>query len=85
MQENAFTMQVHDKQTFIAFLKAFHADFQKNPDHWENNTLEAFLESLAAYAENIQSFYDNLELAIDVDKPSWRVFADMLKGASTYE
>lgn len=82
---DARDIYVHDRQTFINFLHAFHSDFKKNPDLWENNTLESFLEALAAYAEDLQGYYDNLELPLDVDKPSFRVFADMLKGASVYE
>lgn len=70
---------------FIEFLKDFRQDLLSNKSKWENTTLEDFLESMEAYTEDIQGYYDNMKLDIDVDKPSWEIFKTILKGASMYE
>lgn len=74
-------MEIKTIEDFRKFLE----DFKTEHIHWENNTLESFLEALSRYSEDIQSFYDNTNQKIDVAIPSWKVFADLLKGASMYE
>ena len=78
-------MEVTDKNTFIEFLKTFREDMVQNPDKWENSNLNDFLEAMTRYTEDIQGYYDNTNQDIDSEKPSWKVFADILKGASIYE
>lgn len=79
------TNNIADRQSFIRFVRELQQDFQQNGQHWENQNLDHFLEALAGYAEDIQEYYDNTNLGINADLPTWRVFADMLKGASIYE
>jgi hypothetical protein len=76
---------IPDKNSFIIFLGNLHQDYLQNPDKWENKTLEAFLEAMVSYSENIQGYYDNTNQQVDSNIASWKVFADMLKGASMYE
>lgn len=76
---------INTRQDFTAFVKELHSDLKANPDEWENTTLETFLEALAAYAEDIQGYYDNRQPGTDADAPRWQTFADMLRGASVYE
>ena len=40
---------------------------------------------MIAYTEDIQSFYDNMEIKINADNPTWENFSHILKGASIYE
>ena len=70
---------------FISFLKEFKTDFEQNKENWENKTLEDFLESMIAYTEDIQGYYDNMKLNVDADVPTWENFITILKGASVYE
>jgi hypothetical protein len=70
---------------FISFLKEFKTDFEQNKENWENKTLEDFLESMIAYTEDIQGYYDNMKLNIDANEPTWENFMTILKGASIYE
>lgn len=70
---------------FINFLKEFKTDFEQNKENWENKSLEDFLESMIAYTEDIQGYYDNMKLNIDADVPTWKNFKTILKGASIYE
>ncbi len=70
---------------FINFLKEFKTDFEQNKDNWENKSLEDFLESMIAYTEDIQGYYDNMKLNVNADEPTWENFMTILKGASVYE
>ncbi|WP_047450795.1 hypothetical protein [Alistipes sp. ZOR0009] len=78
-------MEVTDKNTFIDFLEKFREDLKQNPENWENKDLNDFLEAMSRYTEDIQGYYDNTNQDIDSEKPSWKLFADILKGASLYE
>jgi hypothetical protein len=79
------TVGINDRQSFIQFLHELHNNFLQDGGQWENKTLDQFLGALAAYAEDIQGYYDNTMPSVDADIPGWKVFADMLMGASIYE
>ena len=85
MDNHSFNSKVVDRDSFISFLREFLEDFKSNSDKWENNKLKLFLEAMVAYSEDIDGFYRNTGQNIDPKKPSWRLFADILNGASMYE
>jgi len=62
-------------------------DLIKNEDGWENPTLDRFLEAMEAYTLDIDGYYKNMHIDINVDagNPPWQVFADILRGARVYE
>ena len=66
---------------FIEFLRGF----RQEQTSWHNETLEDFLEAMEAYTQDIQGFYDNQNLNIDANKPTWENFKAILQGASLYE
>ncbi len=70
---------------FIEFLKEFRRDLEENKSDWENKTLQDFLEAMEAYTRDVQGFYDNMDMKVDADKPTWENFKTILKGASIYE
>ena len=74
-----------DRLQFINFLEELRTDYLNHPDNWENKNIDDYLEAMIRYTEDIQGYYDNTEQKIDADKPDWKVFADILKGASIYE
>jgi hypothetical protein len=82
-------IEITDRQSFIKFLEILRNDLNANQDQWTNQTLDDFLEAMTRYAEDIQGYYDNQEKEtgehINADIPSWRTFADILKGARIYE
>ena len=81
-----YELNVTDRQTFIQFLHlVLRANLLQHPDTWENNTLPEFLEALAAYTEDIQGYYNNINANVDAEKPDWSTFADIFKGAIVYE
>ncbi|SEC79590.1 hypothetical protein SAMN04489761_3608 [Tenacibaculum sp. MAR_2009_124] len=73
------------RKDFIEVVKNLNTDLRKNPDKWENNSLNDYLEAISRYTEEIQAFYDNTNQNINSEIPSWKIFADILKGASIYE
>jgi hypothetical protein len=76
---------VNSRTSFVDFLALLHQDFLDNPDTWQNNTLESFLEAAGRYAEDIQGYYDNTNQLLNADEASWQTFADILKGVKVYE
>ena len=79
------TSAISSRLDFIVFLQHLLADYLKNGKDWENQNLGDFLEALSAYAADIPGFYNNMSIAVNADSASWRVFADMLRGATVYE
>ncbi|MDN5286366.1 MAG: hypothetical protein JWR38_2640 [Mucilaginibacter sp.] len=85
MSNEVSTTEVIDRKSFIKFLSSLRNGFENNTGTWENTTLSDFLEALEAYADDVQGYYDNIHRGINADIPTWRVFADILEGASMYE
>jgi hypothetical protein len=77
--------QLQSKQDFGRFLEWFADDFKHNSAQWKNVDLPSFLEALIAYTDDIAGYYRNMQIQVDVEKPSWRLFADLLCGARVYE
>jgi len=67
------------------FIKKLRLNFNSNENEWENKTIPEYLEAIERYAEDVQGFYDNTNQNIDSEIASWKVFSDILIGASTYE
>ena len=44
--------QVKNKRSFLLFLRSLARDSETNPDEWENRTIAAYLESIAAWMES---------------------------------
>lgn len=75
------TQSIKSKTDFINFLR----NFRTNTEDWENSNLNDFLEALQAYAEDVNGYYKNMNFKRTPDEASWRVFAQLLSGASVYE
>lgn len=70
---------------FIKFLSELQKDLMENPEEWENQNLLDFLEAMGGYAKDMNGHYENTGQNVDIDQPTWQLFADILKGAKTYE
>lgn len=73
------------KDDFDAFLALLLLDLEENSEFWQNQDLFDFIGGLAAYARTPGGYLQDEGVAIDVAKPSWRLFADMLCGARSFD
>jgi hypothetical protein len=76
---------VRSRSDLAAFVWRLLADLKAHPERWENDTLESFLEALAAYLRDLPGWCRNVEPSIDPEQPQWRLFAVALAGAQVYE
>ena len=79
------TLKVIDKESFTTYAKNLLEDFKLNGGNWENKSLENFIEAIYRYASDIDGYYSNMNFDTSPNTPTWRIFAQILKGASVYE
>ncbi|HLA63579.1 MAG TPA: hypothetical protein VK610_04080 [Rhodothermales bacterium] len=79
------TDTVASRQDLAAFILRLRRDLLLHPEEWESTTLESYLEALAAHLDCVHNVYANFDMGVDADVASWRVFADVLVGASVQE
>ena len=75
---------VNTKAEFVRFLGKLQADLKRNPDGWENPTLDRYLEAMASWVDDSDGYYRNTNQPVPA-KISWRFFAEMLAAARMYE
>ena len=74
----------------MAFMQLLADDFASNAAAWENRTTEAFLAALAAWLGSVDGWAVNMakhrpDQWMDVEVPSWQLFARALRVARPYE
>lgn len=79
------TLTVIDKKTFSKFAEDLLMDYKKNGETWEVNRIDDFIENINRYAEDIDGYYKNMHFDTSAETPTWRIFAQILKGATIYE
>jgi hypothetical protein len=84
---NYDTSNITTREDFVRFLRFLYHTYLHEGSTWENAKLKEFLEALTCYTEDIPTYKKNNEIDIhaDPDNPSWKVFADILIGATLYE
>jgi hypothetical protein len=75
---------VTNRDDVVGVINAMVNDFRKNPDAWENATLDRFLDSLAMSIEGVEQGYAQRG-EVAPAQPSWQLIADLLVQASGYE
>jgi hypothetical protein len=76
--------EIETKEDFANFLHAFRETLLRQPDEWENSTLERFLDAMEAWVHSMDRYAFNSG-DVDVLRPSWKTFAKILSAASVYE
>jgi hypothetical protein len=84
MDLDAEVDRIASRRDLTDFIEKLRDDLQKNPDDWENPSLERFLEAMAAWVEAMDQCYRNQGLEFSEDQ-SWKTFATILLAARTYE
>ncbi len=65
------------REDVVNTLDALHADLRANPDGWENQSLDRFLEAMSAWLDSSR--------LRKVNEPSWELICDMLQAGKIYE
>lgn len=75
--------RVASRDDFIAFVRDLVKDLQDHPENWENGTLDRYLDTVAAWTEDMEGVFENI--GKPVPSPSWNLFAAILMAATMYE
>ena len=78
------TDQIQSREEFIAFVRDLSKDFRDNNVTWENDTLERYLDALAAWTEDMDGYYGNRGEVAPVGI-NWKFIAQLLLAAKVYE
>lgn len=76
---------IQSKADFFAFLQLLLRNYREHPDEWENSSLESVLEAMGGFVSGIEDYYASIEADVDLNRPGWRVFADILLASRVYE
>jgi hypothetical protein len=76
---------VTSREQLAEFVQSFREDLLANPQEWENQTLERFLEAFSRYLEDVPGYLKNVESSVHPEVASWQLFAIALCGARVYE
>lgn len=75
---------IQTRQDLTDFIRALVKDFQDNPKSWENTKLDQYLEATAAWIDDMDGYYNNLNKPVP-HQPEWKTIADILMAAKHYE
>ncbi|MHC5542019.1 DUF7660 family protein [Singulisphaera rosea] len=75
---------IRTRDDFAEFARHLLDDLRTYPADWENRTLEAYLEALAAWNEDCDGYYRNRGEATPL-QPSWKSLGELLLAAKMYE
>jgi hypothetical protein len=75
---------IQTREDFVAFLHGLGHSLRVQPGDWGNQTLESYLEALAAWVEACDGFYANRGERVP-QNPDWKFFGEILLAAKVYE
>ena len=75
---------VRNRQDLARFVGSLANDARTSLDTWENPTLDAYLEALSAWINDMPGYFHNRRKETP-DEPSWSLIAAMLYAAKIYE
>jgi hypothetical protein len=75
---------INSRQDFVLFLQGLSKDLSQNPSDWENDTLERFIEAMAAWVNDMDGYYKNLNAPIP-ENVDWKILGQILLAATMYE
>jgi hypothetical protein len=76
---------VRSHRDFIAFMESLLRSYRTRVAPWPNDSLERFLDALAGFVRDMEGYYRNRQIEVDLDIPGWRVLAEALLAARVYE
>jgi len=82
---NDGTQNITDRKSFYEFAQDLLKEYETEGQNWEAKRIDSFIEGIASYAEDIDGYYRNMKFDTTAETPTWRIFAQILKGATVYE
>ena len=80
--EQLKNIETHDD--FVMFMQNLLQDWRQHPDQWENATLEAYLEAIAAWVRDMDGYYGSRGELLPKHL-TWRKVGEILLAARIYE
>jgi hypothetical protein len=77
--------QITTRDQLIGHIFNLMDDHDAVGDLWRSQNIYTFLQFMASWLNSAGEHYNNVGQDIDVEKPSWQLFADALSAASVYE
>ncbi len=75
---------IKTRKDFVKFMEMMSGAYKNNGMNWENDNLDLYLSAMASYSDDVAGYYENTNQG-DADSPTWKLFADIVIGASMYE
>jgi len=82
LMEQAKKIQTRDD--FVVFLHNLLRDLRECPERWENASLEAYLEAMAAWVQDMDGYYRNRGEKVPKHL-TWQHLGEILLAAGIYE
>lgn len=74
--------EISGREAFLAFLQELIADFRRNPEEWENKTVDLYLEAMLSWIVDYSSSEFN---DIDWEDLNYSTMAKILYMGKLYE
>lgn len=81
---NQLVNAIRTQDDFVVFVHTLLNDLRKNPDQWENVTLEHYLNAVATWSEGMEGYFMNTNQTMPKDV-NWRIIGQILLAAKFYE
>jgi hypothetical protein len=75
---------VHDRAAVVVAIRALAENYRADPARWENQTVDVYLEALAAWIDDMDGYFRNQGVK-PPERPDWNVVAQALLAAGSYE
>lgn len=79
------TLKVNSRIEFAKYAEEILEEYFEKLQTSEVKTMTDYIENIGRYAEDIDGYYKNLNFERSAEIPTWRIFAQILRGATIYE
>ncbi|MFE9859029.1 hypothetical protein [Streptomyces sp. NPDC005780] len=76
--------EVSSREELVTFVRALHQDYLRRGNEWENQSLDHFLEALAAWMDASPGWYRNFGKELP-EEGDWTFLARALQAATVHE
>jgi hypothetical protein len=76
--------KIQTREDLVLFVHHLIRDLRTSPEQWENTSLEAYLEAIAAWVQDMDGYYRNRGEAAP-QHPAWKHVGEILLAARIYE